>query len=122
MNEDNLKRLLDLYIKEPRIRDYSIPRIAKNQCGAASRSLQTYLKDHGIDAALICVQGLKSNPNPSEAHHLTPEEWRHFGHTVVVVENIWIDLTARQMSEDYAFPYVTDAWTECQNWIHLDLT
>ena len=117
--DDKLTEALEEFGKLPHIQKLSDPKEARNRCGGASRELQSFLTERNLPATILCVQGLAT---PSNLPGVYPEDydWRYFGHTVVVSDDVWIDFTARQISEDYGFPHIADGRTELRKWVRLD--
>lgn len=118
------KVLIDGFIDQCLSPDHTVrsmedPNVAKYRCSWVSEKYSDYLKEKGIECSILDVCGMRTPPDNNTAY---PQDyaWRGFGHVVVVVGELWIDWTARQMDSKCAFPYIADARTELKNWRHLD--
>ena len=91
-------------------------RTAVNKCGSTARKFQEFLEMHGIrNHCILSVYGYKI-PTPDTSAYPIDYDWNRFGHTVVIVDDWWVDWTARQMDADKPFPFIGDARTEIKNW------
>lgn len=115
----HISTMVNQFIQDNALNYLEYPEHAKLKCGAMTRRLKDYFDKEGIRCIALCVCGIERPENPSKVY---PEDfdWSHFGHTVLLVDDIWIDLTAKQISEDYPMPYICNAREEIRKWRYAD--
>lgn len=120
MDIQHLRALCDEFKHHPGIAELSDGLVAKYQCSKISEWFVEFLKRRDIDSCCLGVEGYLT-PNKTGSAYAVDYDWNRFGHTVVIVDNWWVDWTVRQMDVDKPFPFISNARTEINNWKAMGL-
>jgi hypothetical protein len=86
---------------------------AYSQCDIASQAFHEFLSDRGIDSRVIAVRGPHEAPRSGKWKG-RPHEF--INHSAVMVDDIVVDLTAKQFDRSAPFPLIEPSATYLARW------